>query len=174
MGWCVFDVIVRHELSKFSTSKMRSVVCDHFIWNFLSGDLTLHVWDDVLGCQTVQLWYFWPLWEVVNHDQVVMVVELHKISSDLRLVPVWNLHQDQWFFFVCSGVFCTHPAGCNSLFYLWWHSGSNKTCLALLLHFTIPSWVSLISSSISDWSVLGTLRLTLLNSKPSRQVRSSL
>ena len=39
-----------------------------------------------------------------------MGVELKKICSELRPRSIWNLHWDQWFLWVCSGVFCTHPA----------------------------------------------------------------
>ena len=42
-GCCVFDVVVLHELSKFLTSKLRSVVGYQLIGNSIPGDLTLHV-----------------------------------------------------------------------------------------------------------------------------------
>ena len=175
-GCCVFDVVVLHELSKFLTSKLRSIVGYQLIWNSIPGDLTLQVWNNVLGWQIVQFGDFWPLWEVVHYEQLVLVVELKKICSDLLPRSFWNLHRNQSLLCVCSRVFCTHNAQAATLVSSV-HAdipGQNKTCLALFLHLTMPRCVSWIFSNISDWSVLGTMILSPLNSKPSRQVSPSL
>ena len=47
----------KSELSKCSRSNLTSDVCDHFILNSVSGDLTFERGDDVLGCQIAQLVY---------------------------------------------------------------------------------------------------------------------
>ena len=145
-----------------------------FVWNSVSGDPTCGRGDDIFGCQVVQLVHVCQAilrnsqpWSGCGGwwAQKALPQPSPKVDLEIPLEPMAPLGL-LWSVLHTPGRL-QQSSLCADI------PGQSKTRLALLLHLTIPRWVSWIFSSISDWSILGTMSLSTLSSESVRQVSTS-
>ena len=165
--------MVGHELSKYSRSNLTSVVCDNLcripyqeIWLLREEMTSLAVRLSCLHMSATlrnsQPW--WWLWWLVSSKRYALTFTQGRSGNSIGTSGSFR------FALECSShtrQAATISSLCADI------PGQSRTRPALLLHLTIPSWVSWIFFSISDWSLLGTMSLSTLSSESLRQVSTS-